>query len=86
MSCSNSNSKSNEVTCFECESTKNLVKECSKMKKKYHKKNKKKQIMVAKRSESEGSIESKNEDGQSHLCLIANSNKRTMKKTNLKRY
>ena len=67
-----SNSKTNKFACFECGSTKHLVKECPKKKKKYYKKNKKKQEMVAKWSDSEASTESESEDGQAHLCLIAN--------------
>ena len=51
---SNSNSKSNKLACFEYGSTEHLVKECPEKKKEYYKKNKKKQAMVSKWSDSEG--------------------------------
>ena len=41
-SSSNSNSETNKLACFECGSTKHLVKEYPKNKKEYYKKNKKK--------------------------------------------
>ena len=72
---SNSNFKTNKPACFECGSTEHLVKKCPKKKRESHKKNKKKQAMVATWSDSEGSSEPQSEDGQAHLCLMANDDK-----------
>ena len=72
---SNSDSKTKKRACFECGSTEHLVKEFPKKKKKYYKKIKKKQAMVAAWSDFEGSTESESEDGQAHLCLMANDDK-----------
>ena len=52
-----------------------LVKECPKKKRESYKKNKKKQTMVAKWSDFEGSTEPESEDGQAQLCLMANDDK-----------
>ena len=69
---SNFNFKTNKLACFECGSTEHLVKECPKKKREYYKKKKKKPAMVATWSDFEGSTEPESEDGQAHLCLMAN--------------
>ena len=48
------------------------------------KKNKKKQAVVAKWSDSEGSSESENKDEQAHLCLMVNSIKEDDEEDNSK--
>ena len=68
---SNSNFKTNKLACFECGSTEHIVKDCPKKKRQSYKKNKNKQAMVATWSDSEVSSESENEDGQAHICLMA---------------
>ena len=74
-SSSNSNSKTNKLAFFGCGSTEHPVKECPKKKKECYTKNKEKQAMITKWSDSEGSSESENEDCQAHLCLMENSDK-----------
>ena len=63
---SNSNSKTKKLAYFECGSTEHLLKECPKKKKEYYMKNKKKQAMVAKWSDSERSTKAEYEHGQTH--------------------
>ena len=83
-SSSSSNSKSIKLACFECRSTEHVMKECPKKKKEHYKKNKKKQAMAAKCSDSKGSSESENKDRQAHLCLMVNSDKEDEEEDNSK--
>ena len=58
---------------FECGSIEELIKQCAKNKKKHYKKNKKKQAMVARWSDSEGSSIDGEEDNSKEVLVFLNS-------------